>query len=181
MSQVKKLAKGGTFIIDGQELTGTDAINAVRPYLGETTGGIMNALQEGATVNYNSGNNTISIVDSNGKDRVYDYLPASVKASTMDSRLKKDFGATFHTKTDQFKRELSDLKRAYIAKPSTTETTPDLKALARGSGYFYTKDKDGKSIYLEGPENNNRLETIKAIRAYLEGDDDFRKGYKTEG
>lgn len=181
MSQVKKLAKGGTFIIDGQELTGTDAINAVRPYLGETTGGIMNALQEGATVNYNSGNNTISIVDSNGKDRVYDYLPASVKASTMDSRLKKDFGATFHTKTDQFKRELSDLKRAYIAKPSTTETTPDLKALGRGSGWFYTKDKDGKSIYLEGPENNNRLETINAIRAYLEGDDDFRKGYKTEG
>jgi hypothetical protein len=83
MSQVKikKYATGGTFIIDGQEIKG----NAVRSHLGETTGGIMNALQDGATVNYNSGDNTVSIIDSNGNDRFMDYLPAGEKASTLDS------------------------------------------------------------------------------------------------
>lgn len=87
MSQVKikKYATGGTFIIDGQELSGNDAINAVRSHLGETTGGIMNALQDGATVDYNSGDNTVSIVDANGNDVLIDYLPAGEKASTLDS------------------------------------------------------------------------------------------------
>lgn len=183
MSQVKiqKLATGGTFIIDGQEISGDNAINAVRSYLGETTGGIMNALKDGATVDYNSGDNTIRITNSNGQSLTDNYLPAGTKASTMDSRFKKDWGATFHTKTDQFKRELAQLRGVNIGRFNNTEKPVDLKALTRGSGWFYTKDKDGNNQYIAGPENNNRMETIKSIRGYLEGDDDFRKGYKTDG
>lgn len=183
MSQVKiqKLATGGTFIIDGQEISGDNAINAVRSYLGETTGGIMNALRDGATVDYNSGDNTVKIKNSNGQSVTDAYLPAGTKASTMDSRLKKDLGATFHTKTDQFKRELAQLRGINVGRFNNTEKPLDLKALTRGSGWFYTKDKDGNNQYIAGPENNNRMEIIKSIRGYLEGDDDFRKGYKTDG
>jgi YD repeat-containing protein len=90
MSQVKKLQAGGKFIIDGQEINGNDAINAVRSYLGETTGGIMNALREGQTVDYNSADNTISITNNEGQSLTNDYLPAGEKASVMDSKFKKD-------------------------------------------------------------------------------------------
>jgi len=89
MSQVKKLQVGGKFIIDGQEINGTDALNAVRPNLGETTGGIMKALQDGATVSYNSADNTIRITSANGTIQTLDYLPAGEKASTQDSGFKK--------------------------------------------------------------------------------------------
>lgn len=183
MSQVKiqKLATGGTFIIDGQEISGDNAINAVRSYLGETTGGIMDALREGQTVNYNSANNTVNITNSNGQSLTDSYLPAGTKANVTDSRFRKDWGATFHTKPDQFKRELAQLRGVNVGRFNNTEKPVDLKALTRGSGWFYTKDKDGNNQYIAGPENNNRMEIIKSIRGYLEGDDDFRKGYKTDG
>ena len=147
MSQVKKLQAGGKFIIDGQEINGNDAINAVRSYLGETTGGIMNALREGQTVDYNSADNTISITNNEGQSLTNDYLPAGEKASVMDSKFKKDWGATFHTKTDQFKRDLLKL-RGVVAKQSTaTDNNNNLTQLRKGSGWFYTKDKDGKDIF----------------------------------
>lgn len=169
MSQVKKLAIGGTFIIDGQEISGADAINAVRPHLGETTGGIINALQDGATVNYNSANNTISITGGKGKS-IDDYLYAGRKASVNDSNFKKDIGATFHTKTDQFKRELLNLRHVFdtnIGSHSEKGNT-DLASLRKGSGWFYTKDKDGNNVYLEGPANADRMAILKGIREYVE-------------
>ena len=174
MSQVKKLQAGGKFIIDGQEINGNDAINAVRSQLGETTGGIMKALQNNATVNYNSADNTIRITDSNGNIQTLDYLPAGAKASTMDSDFKKNWGATFHTKTDQFKRDLLKLRGVTLGQSAKSEDkTGDLTNLRKGSGWFYTKDKDGKDIFEEGPLNKDRLTTLKEFRDYVQHYGDF--------
>lgn len=183
MSQVKikKYATGGTFIIDGQEIKGTDAINAVRSHLGETTGGIMNALQDGATVNYNSGDNTVSIVDSNGNDRFMDYLPAGEKASILDSDWKKNWDATFNRNAHRFKTDLRKLRGIIIPSVKADNVASDLKILGRGSGWFYTKDENGNNVYQNGPLNEARLAAIRNIRGYLEGDDTFKKGYKTDG
>lgn len=188
MSQVKiqKLATGGTFIIDGQEISGDNAINAVRSYLGETTGGIMNALKDGATVDYNSGDNTIRITNSNGQSLTDNYLPAGTKAGTMDSRFKKDWGATFHTKTDQFKRELAQLRGINVGRFNNTEKPVDLTQLRKGSGWFYTKDDNGNDVYLEGPANADRMAIIRGIRDYVEhyqdsGEEASKKKYNTSG
>ena len=187
MSQVKKLQVGGKFIIDGQEISGDKAINAVRSYLGETTGGIMDALREGQTVDYNSANNTISITNSNGQSLTNNYLPAGQKASVTDSRFKKDWGATFHTKTDQFKRELSKLKGIIVNNnDSNNEPVIDLTQLRKGSGWFYTKDKNGNDIFEEGPLNKDRLAMLSEFRDYIQhygdlGEEASKKKYKTDG
>ena len=188
MSQVKiqKLATGGTFIIDGQEISGDNAMNAVRSLLGETTGGIMDALKDGAIVDYNSGDNTVKITNSNGQSLTNNYLPAGAKASVMDSKFKKDWGATFNTKTDQFKRELAQLRGVNIGHFNNTEKPVDLTQLRKGSGWFYTKDKDGNDVYLEGPANADRMAIIKGIRDYVEhyqdsGEEASKKKYNTSG
>ena len=188
MSQVKKLQAGGKFIIDGQEISGNDAINAVRPYLGETTGGIMNALRDGHTVDYNSADNTVLITNSEGQSLNNNYLPAGSKASPMDSNFKKNWGATFHTKTDRFKRDLLELRRVRMFSPAKSgdDTASSLINLRKGSGWFYTKDADGNDIFEEGPLNKDRLAAIREFREYVQhygdfGEEESKKKYKTDG
>ena len=185
MSQVKikKLAGGGTFIIDGQEIKGDDAINAVRSHLGETTGGIMSALQNGDTVSYNSASNQIRIYDNNNTDLTTKYIPIAEKAKISDSTQKRHWQATFNTKSHQFRSELEKLK-GVVVKP-TVSNSNDLTNLRKGSGWFYTKDSDGNDVYLEGPLNTDRMAMLGEFRKYIEhfgdnGEEASKKMYNTK-
>lgn len=182
MSQVKKLQAGGKFIIDGQEINGTDAINAVRSNLGETTGGIMKALQDGATVNYNSADNTIRITSANGVIQTLDYLPAGKKASTQDSDAKKTWDATWNTKANRFKKDLQRLRNVIVNTNSVIETKPILPGLRRGQGWFaYHKNDDGTLTWLNDHQGNaDKLSILKDIEDYVNGNDEYRKGFSLD-
>ena len=189
MSQVKiqKLATGGTFIIDGQEIKGDDAINAIRPYLGETTGGIMDALRAGQTVDYNSANNTIRITNKNGQSLTDTYLSAGKRANVNDSNFKKDWGATFNTEPHRFKEDLLKLRGVVLGGAGGSDSSASsLLNLRKGSGWFYTKDENGNDIFEEGPLNKDRLAMLADFRKYIEdygdlGEEASKKKYSTEG
>jgi hypothetical protein len=89
MAQVKKFQVGGSFKMNGREISGQEALDKLTPLLGATTGGISTAIQQGKIVDYNPADNTIFITDGSGKDLTLKYLPVLEDMYPRDSTFKR--------------------------------------------------------------------------------------------
>lgn len=141
MSQVRKLQTGGKFRMNGRELSGQTAIDRLSAvYNGlpleerEMFTVAQNAVKNGDTAEYDPTNNTITVTDSEGNNVTSKYTDTT--ASVKDSQFKRNWGATFNTRTHRFKKSGESMALVDMTDPNEVkkEKTP-LTALRRGSGW----------------------------------------------
>lgn len=180
MAQVKKFQVGGSFKMNGRELSGQEALDKLTPLLGATTGGISTAIQQGKIVDYNPADNTIFITDESGEDLTLKYLPALEDMSPRDSTFKRRWRATFNTEKHQAALDLERLRRVNMIGTAAQEAK-DLTDLRRGSDWFeFTTNEDGTKTFLENHQGNaDKLSIIDLIAAYHNSSDEDKKKYNT--
>ena len=190
MSQVRKLQTGGKFRMNGRELSGQTAIDRLAAvYSGlpleerEMFTVAQNAVKNGDTAEYDPTNNTITVTDSEGNNVTSKYTDTT--ASVKDSKFKRNWGATFNTRTHRFKKSGEAMALVDMTDPNEVkqEETPKT-ALRRGSGWFdYDTDEQGNSVYREkGPGNIDRMKILDEGHIYFGQDPSATKDtYTTNG
>ena len=127
----------------------------------------LKAVEAGHDV-YRGSDGSIVIKDSNGNDITEQFIPKGVNATTEDSRFRRNLGATFNSRNNQYRisgEYLDDIDM-------TPEEKPDNRIeLRRGSGWFTsTKDENGNEVYnTKALGNSNNEQTIREIIDYALG------------
>ena len=127
----------------------------------------LKAVEAGHDV-YRGSDGSIVIKDSNGNDITEQFIPKGVNATTEDSRFRRNLGATFNSRNNQYRisgEYLDDIDM-------TPEEKPDNRIeLRRGSGWFTpTKDENGNEVYdIKALGNSNNEQTIREIIDYALG------------
>ena len=190
MSQVRKLQTGGKFRMNGRELSGQTAIDRLAAvYSGlpleerEMFTVAQNAVKNGDTAEYDPTNNTITVTDSEGNNVTSKYTDTT--ASVKDSKFKRNWGATFNTRTHRFKKSGEAMALVDMTDPNEAKKEePSKTALRRGSGWFdYDTDDQGNSVYREnGPGNIDRMKVLDEGHVYFGQDPSATKDtYTTNG
>jgi len=190
MSQVRKLQTGGKFRMNGRELSGQTAIDRLAAvYSGlpleerEMFTVAQNAVKNGDTAEYDPTNNTITVTDSEGNNVTSKYTDTT--ASVKDSKFKRNWGATFNTRTHRFKKSGEAMALVDMTDPNEVKKEePSKTALRRGSGWFdYDTDEQGNSVYREnGPGNIDRMKVLDEGHVYFGQDPSVTKDtYTTNG
>ena len=189
MSQVRKLQTGGKFRMNGRELSGQTAIDRLAAvYSGlpleerEMFTVAQNAVKNGDTAEYDPTNNTITVTDSEGNNVTSKYTDTT--ASVKDSKFKRNWGATFNTRTHRFKKSGEAMALVDMTDPNEVKKEePSKTALRRGYGWFYDTDEHGNSIYRENsPSNIDRMKILDEGHIYFGQDPSSTKDtYTTNG
>lgn len=175
MSQVRKLQTGGKFRMNGRELSGQTAIDRLAAvYSGlpleerEMFTVAQNAVKNGDTAEYDPTNNTITVTDSEGNNVTSKYTDTT--ASVKDSKFKRNWGATFNTRTHRFKKSGEAMALVDMTDPDEKpKEDPSLTDLQRGSGWWdYDTDSNGKTTIRNGVGNADRFARLKAIGNYMD-------------
>lgn len=178
----------GVFRKNGRTLTGQLAIDRLEELAAKQSGDeregfsiVKRAIQDGNIVDYDSDRNEITITDKDGNDVFSKY--SDINASYDDSGFKRNMDATLNNRRHRFKKSLYNLARVNMELPDNRA------ALNRGSGWFsYKKDASGNTIYddnkvatyIEGPENLDKTEIVKAALQYGWGSDEDRAKLSTK-
>ena len=174
MSQVKKFQVGGKFRMNGREISGQRALdNLAAAYAGSDPSerGMWNvaqrAIQDGYTAQYNNGDNSIQVFDLDGNDVTSKYT--DTKASTTDKGIKRFFDSIGENEAHRFKKSGRYMSLVDMNDTGAAEPTPDKLKLNRGSGWWeYTKDKDGNNVYINGVNNEAKMNILHGIRTYFD-------------
>lgn len=127
----------------------------------------LKAVEAGHDV-YRGSDGSIVIKDSNGNDITEQFIPKGVNATTEDSRFRRNLGATFNSRNNQYRISGEYLDNIDM----TPEEKPDNRIeLRRGSDWFApTKDENGNEVYdTKAISNSNNEQIIREIINYTLG------------
>lgn len=174
MSQVKKFQVGGKFRMNGREISGQRALdNLAAAYAGSDPSerGMWNvaqrAIQDGYTAQYNNGDNSIQVFDTYGNDVTNKYT--DTKASTTDKGIKRFFDSIGENESHRFKKSGRYMSLVNMDDTGTGDSASNKIKLNRGSGWWeYSKDENGNNVYIDGVNNEAKMNIIRGIRTYFD-------------
>lgn len=174
MSQVKKFQVGGKFRMNGREISGQRALdNLAAAYAGSDPSerGMWNvaqrAIQDGYTAQYNNGDNSIQVFDVDGNDVTSKYT--DTKASTTDKGIKRFFDSIGENESHRFKKSGRYMSLVNMDDTGTGDSASNKIKLNRGSGWWeYSKDENGNNVYIDGVNNEAKMNIIRGIRTYFD-------------
>lgn len=174
MSQVKKFQVGGKFRMNGWEISGQRALdNLAVAYAGSDPSerGMWNvaqrAIQDGYTAQYNNGDNSIQIFDTDGNDVTSKYT--DTKASTTDKGIKRFFDSIGENESHRFKKSGRYMSLVNMDDTGTDDSASNKIKLNRGYGWWeYSKDENGNNVYINGVNNEAKMNIIRGIRTYFD-------------
>lgn len=175
MAQVKKFQKGGGLYLDGKLLT-DEQINAAMDTLSAedkyTWSKSIERARSGERVDLNELANSVTGGDFS---HVLTERQLEKNASGNLNRRQRNRHARWNTNIDSTNRGIAN---GISALKAQLNVDPSTKDLGHGSGWFKYGD-DGS--YISGPTNTSNEKIIRDAFAWLAGDENYRKGWTTEG